>query len=70
MRRFGVDRAAMAELLAQAGPGARAIESPRDLSQWAAEKTGASGLYDLRGWLLALALALLFVEYGLRGKKG
>lgn len=70
MRRFGVDRAAMAELLAQAGPNARAIESPRDLAQWAAEKTGASGLYDLRGWLLALALGLLFVEYGLRGKRG
>ncbi len=70
MRRFGVDRAAMAELVAQAGSGARTIESPRDLAQWASEKSGASGLTDLRPWLAGLALVLLFVEYGLRGKRG
>ncbi len=62
-RRFGVDRAAMAALVAQAGPNARAIESPRDLAQWAAGKSGAAETADLRGWLAGFALAMLFLEY-------
>jgi len=67
-RNFGVDRAAMAGMISAAGPGARVIESPRDLAAWAAEKSGASGISDLRVWLIALALGLLLFDYGTRGK--
>ncbi len=68
MRRFGVDRAAMAELVSQAAPSARVIDSPRDLAQWAAEKNSASTRVNLSGWLIGLALVLLLVEYGTRGQ--
>lgn len=69
IRRFGVDRAAMAELISRAGPAARAIESPRDMMQWAAEKSATSARVDARAGLIGLALVLLLVEYGMRGRR-
>lgn len=63
LRRFGVDRAAMAELISKAGPGARAIETPRDLAAWAGAQTSSRGGVDLRAWLLGAALVLLLVAW-------
>lgn len=65
-RRFGVDRAAMAELVTKAGPLARVVESPRDLAAWAAANRNASGGYDLRAWLLGAALVLFLIRWSRR----
>ena len=63
LRRFGVDRAAMAELISKAGPGARAIETPRDLAAWAAAQTSSRGGVDLRAWLLGAGIVLLLIGW-------
>lgn len=65
-RQFGVNRAAMSELVAAAGTNARSIESPRDLANWAAAQKFATGAYDLRPWLIAVALILLMLRWSSR----
>ncbi len=65
-RQFGVNRAAMSELVAAAGTGARTIESPRDLTNWAAAQKFAAGSYDLRPWLIGFALILFLWRWSSR----
>ena len=75
LRRFGTDRAFMQELVALSadsarGPsGSRIIERPQDLARWAVDKAASRETYPLRPWLIALGMALLLVEYALRGRR-
>jgi hypothetical protein len=75
LHRFGTDRAAMQKLVAlsadsaRGASGSRIIERPEDLARWAAEKRASRETYSLRPWLIALGLALLLVEYAIRGRR-
>lgn len=66
LRRFGADRAAMQQLVAKAGVPSRAIESARDLGQWAAEKAAARDTTPLAPYLVVLAMGLLLAEFAKR----
>ncbi|MFH0938588.1 MAG: VWA domain-containing protein [Planctomycetota bacterium] len=69
LRRFGVERAAMFELVHKAGGDSRVIESPQDLERWAATQQASQSNYALRPWLFVLGLLLLLIEFATRGMK-
>jgi len=68
VRTFGVDRAAMQDLLARAGGSSRAIEAPQDLTRWVDEQFDARRPRDLAPVLLLLALGLILAQVYVRSR--
>jgi len=68
VRTFGVDRAAMQDLLARAGGASRAIESPHDLTRWVDEQFDSRRPRDLAPLLLLAALALILAQVYVRSR--